>query len=256
MLMGFVLWPILVHDVDIGVNRDLFSNELQDGIGGGDPPGHHEMPNEQTSFCNPEGIDGEISHLTVHLLQNLFDDLGIIRGMAELFRIALLHELHIGHIDVNDTFEEPNHFDRFVSGTVIDKREPKSFFDGLRERGYDLGNVMGRGDEVDVVTPDLLKSGHCPCQVGRGDGLSASEMADLIILAEDTTEITVSEEDGSRTTMSDEGPLFTKMGKGTGDSEDGPSSAVTNLSLEPVDSTFPGAEPTLLKELLQAPSSL
>jgi len=45
-------------------------------------------------------------------------------------------------------------------------------------------------------------------------------MADIIILAEDTTEITVSEEDRSRTMMSDEGPFFTEMGKGTGYNED------------------------------------
>jgi hypothetical protein len=44
-------------------------------------------------------------------------------------------------------------------------------------------------------------------------------MADIIILAEDTTEIAVSEEDRSRTMMSDEGPLFTEMGKGTGDND-------------------------------------
>jgi hypothetical protein len=81
-------------------------------------------------------------------------------------------------------------------------------------------------------------------------------MADIIILAEDTTEIAVSEEDRSRTTMSNEGPFLPKMGKGTGDSEDGPGSTVTNLSFEPVDSTFPGAEPTLLKEFFQASSSL
>ena len=78
---------------------------------------------------------------------------------------------------------------------------------------------MGRSDEVDIVAPDLLKSGHCPCQVGRGDGLSASKMADIIILAEDTTEIAVSEEDRSRTMMSDEGSFFAKMGKGTGDNK-------------------------------------
>jgi hypothetical protein len=81
-------------------------------------------------------------------------------------------------------------------------------------------------------------------------------MADIIILAEDTAEIAVSEEDGSRTTISHEGPFLAEMGKGTGDSEDGACSAVTNLSFEPVDSTIPGAEPTLLKELFQASSSL
>jgi hypothetical protein len=81
-------------------------------------------------------------------------------------------------------------------------------------------------------------------------------MADIIILAEDTTEITVSEEDRSRTMMSDEGPFFTEMGKGTGDNDDGSGSAVADLSFEPVDSTFSGAEPTLLKELFQASPSL
>jgi hypothetical protein len=44
-------------------------------------------------------------------------------------------------------------------------------------------------------------------------------MADIIILAEDTTEIAVSEEDRSRTMTSDEWLLFAEMGKGTRDDE-------------------------------------
>jgi hypothetical protein len=81
-------------------------------------------------------------------------------------------------------------------------------------------------------------------------------MADIVILAEDTTEIAVSEKDRSRTMTSDQGPFFTKVGKGTGDNEAGPGSAVTDLSFEPVDPTFPGAESTLPEELFQTPPSL
>jgi hypothetical protein len=41
------------------------------------------------------------------------------------------------------------------------------------------------------------------------------------------------------------------MGKGTGDHQLRPSSAVSNLSIQTIDLTFPRAEPTLLEEFVQ-----
>jgi hypothetical protein len=44
--------------------------------------------------------------------------------------------------------------------------------------------------------------------------------------------------------------LLTIVGKGAGDHELGWSFAVSNLSIQAIDTTFPRAEPTLFKEFL------
>ena len=78
---------------------------------------------------------------------------------------------------------------------------------------------MGRGNEVDVMATHLLESYHGLCHVRSGDLLTISKMADVVILAESASEVTVGEEDRPRTVISNQGGFFTKMGKGTRDLE-------------------------------------
>ena len=78
---------------------------------------------------------------------------------------------------------------------------------------------MGRGDEVDVVAPHFLEFEHGPCHFRGGDPFTPSQMADVVILAENTPKIAVGEKDRSRTVISDQRGLLTKVGKGAGDHE-------------------------------------
>ena len=55
---------------------------------------------------------------------------------------------------------------------------------------------MGRGDEVDVVTTHLLEPYHVTRHVRRGNSLTTSKMADVVILAEKTPKVAVGEKDG------------------------------------------------------------
>jgi len=75
-------------------------------------------------------------------------------------------------------------------------------------------------------------------------------MADVIILTENAPKIAVGEEDRSRTVISDQRGLLPKMGKGAGDHELGRSFAVSHLSIQAINLTFPWAKPTLFKEFL------
>jgi hypothetical protein len=54
---------------------------------------------------------------------------------------------------------------------------------------------MGRCNEVDVMATHLLESYHSLCHVRRGDLLTISKMADVVILAENALEVAVGEED-------------------------------------------------------------
>ena len=196
ILMGSILRPILVHDVDIGMNGDLLRNELQNGFGRGYPPGHHQVPNQKPSFSNPFRIRREIPNLAVHLFEDFLDHLGIVRSIRVTLRIFFVHKFYIGHVDVHDSLQEPNHLNRFISRAVIDDGEVEAHLNRFRKGGDDLRSVVSRRNEVDIMAPHLLEFDHGPCHIERGDLLPPALMADIVVLTEDTTEVTVGQEDG------------------------------------------------------------
>ena len=56
MVMGQVLWPVLVHNIDVGIDGDFFGNESKDLFGRSDPPGHDKMPDEEALFATPSEL--------------------------------------------------------------------------------------------------------------------------------------------------------------------------------------------------------
>jgi hypothetical protein len=88
-----------------------------------------------------------------------------------------------------------NHFNGFVSGAVIDDGKPKPLFNRFGERGNNLWDIVGRGDEVDVVATYLLESKHETSHVRGGNAFTLPEMADVIILAENAPKVAVGKED-------------------------------------------------------------
>ena len=194
--MGPVFGPILFHNIDISVDGDFFRDESEDLFRRSDSPRHDEVPDEKSPLRNPVGITGEVPYLAMHLFESLLDDLGIVRRVAKLLRIFFVHKFHVRHIDVHDAVEESNHFRRFVSRTVIDNRDPESHFDRIGDGGDDLRDVVGRGNEVNIVTAHLLKPEHGPCHVSGGDPFTPSQMGDVVVLAENTPQVAMGEKDG------------------------------------------------------------
>ena len=56
--------------------------------------------------------------------------------------------------------------------------------------------MRGR-NKIDVMASAALKKDHVFGKIARGYLLSCSEMADIVVLAEDAEKIAVGEEDGS-----------------------------------------------------------
>jgi hypothetical protein len=81
IFMGLIFRSILIHDVDIGMNRDLLSDELENGFRRSHFIRHHQMSDQESSLSNPLRIGSQISDLAVHLFENLLDHLGIIRSI-------------------------------------------------------------------------------------------------------------------------------------------------------------------------------
>jgi len=76
-------------------------------------------------------------------------------------------------------------------------------------------------------------------------------MADVIVLAEDASEVTVGQKDGSGTMISDERRFFTKMGEDTGDHQFGPGLAESDSPIQPVNPALPRTEPALFQNFME-----
>jgi hypothetical protein len=97
------------------------------------------------------------------------------------------------------------------------------------------------------MAADLLEFDHHVCQFLILAFLSSSFMGDGPVLAEDTTEVAVREEDGAGAILAHQGYLFAKMGGSAEDDELHRSPAETFFTLFPVYSATPRTELAILK---------
>jgi uncharacterized membrane protein len=70
---------------------------------------------------------------------------------------------------------------------------------------------MCRRDKVDIAAFSFLKLQHEGCKLLNGNCLTLTEMADIVILTENTPKIASRKEDRSRTSCSYQHALFAKM---------------------------------------------
>ena len=78
-----------------------------------------------------------------------------------------------------------------------------------------MRNVVGRGDEIDIMASLSLEIQHDFGQFFRSDFFTMAEVAYVIILAEDAAEVTVGEEYRSRAIPSHQRRFLSEMGEGT-----------------------------------------
>jgi hypothetical protein len=111
-----------------------------------------------------------------------------------------------------------------------------------------VGHDMSRCYEIDVMAADLLEVNHHVCQVFILNLLASSFMGDGPVLAKDTTEVAVREEDGAGPLSTHQRHFFAKMGVITKNNRFDWSPTESLLSLSPIHPTLSGAELTILEE--------
>jgi hypothetical protein len=77
-------------------------------------------------------------------------------------------------------------------------------------------------------------------------------MTDVIVLTKNAAKITVSEKEGSRSVLANQGRFLAEVSKRARDHQRCSGVAVSDLSLQPVHSTLPGTEPALSQDLPKA----
>src|SRR3972149_2370745 len=105
---------------------------------------------------------------------------------------------------------------------------------------------MSGGNEIDVMAANLLKFDHDVRQIFICNFLPLAFMGDRPVLAENTAQVAVGEEDGARTAYSRYRFFFTKMGVGAENDGAEWGTAEPLLALLPIHSTSPRAELAML----------
>jgi hypothetical protein len=158
--IGLARRVVLIHEVHIGIGRDLAAKKSHDLASSRDAARHNQVPHQEAAARQPLLIEYQISHLNVHLLQSFPRRLRIILRLRIATGNLRVPVLEVGHIDVYDAGQETEAFQGVIAAGVVDEGHPEASLDGNGECLEDLGHdVLGR-HEVDVVTPLPLELEH------------------------------------------------------------------------------------------------
>ncbi len=173
-------------------------------------------------------------------------DLGIVRALEVPLRGLWLPVLEVRHVDVHHAVQQLQALGRVVRARVVDDGKPEPTLRGNEQRLEHLRHdVLGR-HEVDVVTATGLKLEHHAGEpLGRrppylGD---LGGLADVVVLAEDTTQVAVTEEDRSGAVPAAEAVLLAEVWEVAADHRVAAGLAERVPIREPIDVAIPGADP-------------
>jgi hypothetical protein len=148
----------------------------------------------------------------------------------------------IRHVDIKDSIQEFQSFERIIPSGVVNKGDGKPFFYGEGEGFQDLRDIMSRSDKIDIVAAQPLKLNHHPAQLFERNLSSFSKMANRKILAKHTFKITVCEKNCSRPVDTHKRIFFPKMWGSGRDFRIEPGPAETCFSFKAVHTAVAGAK--------------
>ena len=142
------------------------------------------MANQQPPPRHAPFIHEEIADLPMHLVNRRPGHCRVAHHPGIAPCDIGVSVLEIGHVDVHDSIQESKHLNRLVPSAIIDQRQPQPACGGDAQGTEDLGNLVGRGHQVDVVTAPLLEIEHHLGQLGRRDDVASALLANLVVLTE------------------------------------------------------------------------
>lgn len=181
---GFVRRITLIHDVDVGVARQIVSDPLHDFARVIEKTRHDKMAHEDAAQRQTVLVHFKLTDLRVHGCDDFARRSGVIAGHEIFSAMLAVPKFEIGHIDVHYPIHPLDAFEAIVSRGVIHERQTQTALDRDYERFQDLRHhVLGR-DEISVVAAALLQIDHDLCEFNRCDFGAVAELAGLEILAE------------------------------------------------------------------------
>ena len=141
IVVGAIAGTVLVHQVEIGVARNLLGEETASPLLPGDPVGQHEMPHQQAPSRKAVLIDLEIADLAVHLADRRLVHPQIVADMRVPMRELRIAVFHVGHVDVDDAVQQRERLQGVVAAGVVDQRQPQALGRRQIDRVEDLGTT-------------------------------------------------------------------------------------------------------------------
>ena len=225
---GFPGGEVLIHETDRGVRAKFGGDPAQDFAGAGDIFGHDEVTDEQTTPGDAFFVELQGADLAMHFAEGgliVIDVAWHLGGTQGVFVIGIFS---IGQIDIYHAIQEFEGFQVLVARTVIDERQAQPFATGDDEGSEDLGNEVGRCDEVKVMAAFLLQVEHHVGEAFRADTMTETTLAQREILAIGAACLTIPKKDGACSACATDGRLLATMD--ISGSDDGFGAGVTDAS--------------------------
>ena len=205
-----VLGAVLVHDIHVGVPRES-RQKIEDRVGPRDVVGQHEMADEQAAAGDAAIVELEVAYLAVHLGDSLHRALRVVWRVGEFVRDGRVHEFEVRHVDVEDAVDQMDDVGGIVTAGVVHERQGESPRHRDEKRLDDrIQHVRGR-HEIDVVAALRLQGEHHGGELIERNLVAAPVVRDVVVLAENTGEVAVGEEDGARSAAPHERPLLSEV---------------------------------------------
>ena len=189
--------PVLVHDINVGINRNLVRNEIQYLLRPRKIVRQHQMPNENSLNGDAGPIDLKAADLPMHFFDCRPHDIPIIFGARVFPCVLVVRILNVRHIDVNNAVEQLECCDRLISPAIVDDRKRQTLLDRCDKCLNNLGSDVCWSDEIDIVAPHTLQREHDFRELLGSCFPAIPEMTDFVVLTEETLEIARCKEDGS-----------------------------------------------------------
>jgi hypothetical protein len=185
---------VLIHEVQVGLPRDLLGEEGEHLVRPGDPARQHE----ETALRDPVLVEDQVANLAVHLTYGgpIHFDVGAHLGVSA--REVGVAVLHVRHVDVDDAVEQGERLEAVVTAGVVDERKPQAPLRRLVHGGDDLGDHVARRDEIDVVAALVLELEHHARDLGRVHLAADPLLRDVPVLTVHAAETAPREEDRAR----------------------------------------------------------
>ena len=232
---------VLIHQVEVGVGRNLIGQETQDLVTAGQIVGQDQVADEQPPRSDAACVHLQVAHLSVHLFDGGLIYLGVGLDFGITFGDLGIGVFHIGHVNIDHPVEQSEHCQRVVAAGVVDQRDAQPSLSSDQHPCQDLGNYMAGRDEVDIVTATALQVEHHGRQIFGFDFVPGVGLADVVVLAKLALQVAADEENRPGAAPAPQGVFLAQMWPVAADPGPFPRAADSQFTRAAIHQAFPRA---------------
>ena len=173
-----------MHEAEVDLVAVAVIHVVDDAFCVMDHRRHEEVTDDHALLHHAAFVEDGLRALAHHLGEAFLRAFRVVPGAGVLLCLRAVHVLEVVEVDVREAVQAADQLGRFIAGAVDDEGDLQSLhatpLHGLR----DEGDVVVRGNEVDVVRALRLQLEEDLRESLEADALSDLLVAQLIILAE------------------------------------------------------------------------